>query len=356
MAGERCNMPAQHPMGSDPRSSILNPQSSILDWGENLAAEMAAAWRRGECLPAEYYLDRHPRLFHPPEAAVRLIYEEVCLRQERGETVSAEELSRRFPRWAGELAVMLDCHRLVRARLAPRQFPAAGESLGDFLLTAELGRGRQGRVFLATQPALADRPVVLKVTPRRDREFLCLARLQHTHIIPLYGVHDLPTRNLRALCQPYLGGATLARLLEWLRPVPAAHRTGRSLVDALDRAGEGTPIQLPHRGGPREALARASYAETIAWVGACLADGLHYAHERGLVHLDLKPGNVLLAADGQPLLLDFHLALHPLAAGQAAPEGFGGTPEYMSPEQGRACDSARQGRPVPDAVDGRSDL
>src|SRR5262249_2760202 len=160
------------------------------------------------------------------------------------------------------------------------------------------------------------------------REFLCLARLQHTHIIPLYGVHDFPARNLRALCQPYLGGATLARLLDLLRPTPAARRTGRALVEALDRAGQGLPPALPGR-GPRAALARAPYAEAVCWIGLCLAEALQHAHERGLVHL--KPSNVLLAADGQPLLLDFHLALHPVPVGESAPEGMGGTPEYMSP-------------------------
>jgi serine/threonine protein kinase/Flp pilus assembly protein TadD len=354
------------------------------DLGDGLAAEMAAAWARGERLPAEHFLERHPGLLDLPEATVRLIYEEVCLRQERGEAVTAEEMAQRFPRWASELAAMLDCHRLVQAHLGPPQFPAAGESLGDFRLLAELGRGTHGRVFLASQPALADRPVVLKVTPRQDREFLSLARLQHTHIIPLYGVHDFPARNLRALCQPYFGGATLARLLDLMRPVPAARRTGRTLVEALDGApgwlasggrqspgdwNRGTDVpRSPNAGGnvdglpirptrgPREALARMGYAEAVCWVGACLAEALQYAHERGVVHLDLKPSNVLLAADGQPLLLDFHLALHPVPAGRVAPEGMGGTPEYMSPEQRAAYVAARRGQPVPAAVDRRSDV
>jgi serine/threonine protein kinase/tetratricopeptide (TPR) repeat protein len=326
------------------------------DLGENLAADMAMAWRRGERPSTEEYLDRYPELLHLPEDVLRLIYEEVCLRQERGEAAEPQELLRRFPQWANELAVMLDCHRLVQTHLAAPPVPGIGESLGGFRLIAELGRGSQGRVFLATQPTLADRPVVLKVTPRQDREFLSLARLQHTHIIPLHGVHDFPARNLRALCQPYLGGATLARLLDLLRPIPVGRRTGKSLVDALDRAGAASSLPIPSRGGPREALARASYTAAVCWIGACLTDGLQYAHERGLVHLDLKPSNVLLAADGQPLLLDFHLALQSLAPGQAPPEEFGGTRDYMSPEQQRACAAALQGAPVPEAVDGRSDL
>jgi serine/threonine protein kinase/Flp pilus assembly protein TadD len=337
-------------------SSFSVPHPAAPDLVDRLACEMADAWRRGECAPAETFLARHPELHDSPEEAVRLVYEEVCLRQERGEEVAAGELSRRFPHWAGELAVLLDCHRLMQSRLPPPAFPAVGESLGDFRIVTELGRGAQGRVFLATQPDLADRPVVLKVTPRRAREHLSLARLQHTHIIPLHAMYDFPERNLRALCLPFLGGATFARVLDLLRGRPVAQRTGQSLVDALDAAQKDAPVRLPGRGGYRQALAALPYVEAVCRIGACLADGLHHAHERGLVHLDLKPSNVLLAADAQPLLLDFHLAVHPLRAGQTAPEWFGGTPGYMAPEQEAACAAARRGGTAAQDVDGRADI
>jgi serine/threonine protein kinase/tetratricopeptide (TPR) repeat protein len=340
--------------GTNLSSSVPYPVSSGLVDG--LAAEMAAAWRRGERVPAEAFLARYPDLLDTPEDAVRLVYEEVCLRQENGEAVAADELSRRFPRWSGELAVLLDCHRLLESRLPPPAFPGVGDSLGDFRIVAELGRGAQGRVFLATQPSLANRPVVLKASPRRAREHLSLARLQHTHIIPLHAMYDFPDRNLRALCLPFLGGATLARVLEVLHGRPVADRSGQSVVDALDVAQKEAPVRLLGRGGYRQVLAGLSYAEAVCHIGACLADGLHYAHERGLVHLDLKPSNVLLAADAQPLLLDFHLAVHPLRAGQPAPEWFGGTPAYMSPEQEAACAAGRRGGAAPLGVDGRSDI
>src|SRR5207253_1787192 len=157
--------------------------------------------------------------------------EDVCQRQEMGQDVSLTELRRRFPQWGDELAVVMDCHRLL-APPGPR-FPAVGEMLGEFRLLAELGRGGMGRVYLAEQACLAGRLVVLKVTPSGNQEHLKLARLQHTHIVPLYSVRDFPDRHLRKLCMPCLGGATLQQLLRQLRPLPAEKRHGSDLLEAL---------------------------------------------------------------------------------------------------------------------------
>jgi tetratricopeptide (TPR) repeat protein len=320
-----------------------------------LVGEMIERWRRGERPPAEEFLTRHPALLEHPEPAADLIYEELCLRQEHGVPVSAEEMLRRFPQWQPQLEVLLDLQRLLGPRRAAPRFPAAGEALGDFVLLAELDGGSHGRVFLASQGSLGDRPVVLKLTPGEAREHLALARLQHTHIVPLYSVQDHPARGLRVLCMPYLGGTTLARLLEDLRPRPPASRTGRDLLSALDRLQ--APPVAPHGRQPaRQSLAGASYVQALCWVGACLADALQYAHERGLVHLDLKPANVLLAADGQPMLLDFHLAREPLRPGGGRPPWLGGTPAYMSPEQWAAVLAVQQGREVHRPVDDRSDV
>ncbi len=320
-----------------------------------LLEEMTAAWRAGERPCAEEVLARRAGLADDPQAAVPLIYREICLREECGQEQAAELVRDRFPRWQAELEALLSCHRLLQPPPAVPVFPQAGEGLGDFLLAAELGRGGLGRVFLATQPALADRPVVLKVTPRGRREHLALARLQHTHIVPLYSVHEFPARNLQALCMPYLGSATLAWLLRELRDQSPETRRGEQVVNALDRAEAG-PVPLPRKGPARQFLARASYAQAVSWIGACLAEALHYAHERGLVHLDVTPSNVLLAADGQPMLLDFHLARGPLLPEAPPLDWVGGTHAYLSPEQRAALDAVAEGQPIPTAVGAPSDL
>jgi serine/threonine protein kinase len=322
--------------------------------GSELVEAMVAAWRRGERPMAEDYLALGPAL--GDEAAIRLVYEEVCLRQEAGLEVDPAEVVARFPQWQAELEVLLDCQRLLQTRPRSGAFPEVGEALGGFRLLAELGRGAAGRVFLASQPSLADRPVVLKITPRGEEEHLCLARLQHMNIMPLYSEQVLLARDLRILCMPYLGGASLARLLDRLGGCPPVGRSGTSLVEALDRDQAALPIVLPAQGSFRRMLGRASYVQAVCWIGACLADGLQYAHDCGLVHMDIKPSNVLLTGDGQPMLLDFHLARGPIAPGGPMPSWLGGTPEYVSPEQWAAMSALRQGRRVETAVDGRSDI
>jgi serine/threonine protein kinase/Tfp pilus assembly protein PilF len=316
--------------------------------------EMVAAWRRGERPRAEDFLALHPEL--GDEAAVRLIYEEVCLRLEFGLEVDRAEIARRFPQWSEELEVLIECELDLQSGPAPARFPEVGEVLAGFRLLAELGRGVSGQVFLASQPSLANRPVVLKVTPRGRDEHLSLARLQHMNIVPLYSEHVLQARNLQVLCMPYLGGATLAQILELLHHQPPHQRTGKQLIQALDQIQARLPVALPTGGPFRSFLARSSYAAGICSIGACLADGLQYAHDRNLVHMDIKPSNVLLAGDGQPMLLDFHLARGPIAALAPTPAWMGGTPEFMSPEQQRALEAVRNGHTIADSVDGRADI
>jgi serine/threonine protein kinase/Flp pilus assembly protein TadD len=333
---------------------ISSATPAVNEQVELLLNDMAERWRRGEQLGVETYLELHPWLLEQPETVLELIAEELNLRLETGQDPQTDEFVRRFPRLEPQVRAMVECHRLLIAH--PAQFPSAGESLGEFRLLAELGRGAHGRVFLAVQPSLADRCVVLKVTPRLSDEHLSLSRLLHTHIVPLYAVHDFPERGLRGLCQPFLGGATLAELQESLRRVPLRQRKGNDVIRALGGI-QGNHHDVRHPQAPAcLQLNASSYVESICWIAACLGDALHHAHERGLLHLDLKPSNVLLASDGQPMLLDFHLARPPLAPGDPAPARLGGTPAYMPPEQEEALAAAALERPVPATVDRRTDV
>ncbi len=331
-------------------------EERALDLATHLAEDLAAAWRRGDRPPVEEFLEAAPDLAGFAPAVLILVREELRQRREHGPPPDLEEYRRRFPQWADQLPPLFDSHSSDSRAADEFFFPSCGETVGDCRLLAELGRGAQGRVFLAAQTSLADRLVVLKMGPRDCHEHLALARLLHAHVVPLHFVQDLPVHNLRVLCMPYLGGATLGQLRDELEAVPVAARTGRDLLAALDRVQASRPAAAATEGPARARLAGFAYAEALCWVGACLADALQYAHERNMLHLDLKPSNVLLAGDGQPLLLDFHLARPPLPAGAIPPGWFGGTPGYMSPEQRLALDAVRARKPIPVRLDPRSDI
>jgi serine/threonine protein kinase/tetratricopeptide (TPR) repeat protein len=357
LSGRQNDKDPAPPLPSTATANTARFRDSIVDeFAAETLGDMAAAWHAGARTPAEEWLRRRPDLAARTDVAVRVIYEEICLREELNETVESDEFYRRFPQWREALEVVFECHRLVDAPPPPVRFPNSGERLGDLELLCELGRGAVGRVFLATQPALSDRPLVVKLTPPEGAEHLSLARLQHTHIAPLYLVQDFPDEHLRALCMPFLGGTSWARLLDDLKVWVPRERSGRQIVDALGQAQRELPLHTHSGEGPGiRFLNRASYVQAVAWIGSCLADALHYAHQRGLVHLDIKPSNVLLTADGQPMLLDFHLAREEVPPGSPL-ERLGGTSGYMSYEQQQATAAVREGRPLSMALDGRSDV
>ena len=243
-------------------------------------------------------------------------------------------------------------------------FPPAGSTFLGFQLQSELGRGAFGRVYLARQGDLANRPVALKISTDLIDETQTLAQLQHTNIVPIYSVHR--SGRLQAVCMPYLGPCTLAHVLTELRQHPTLPDSGADLLGIRERAlsttdappasstGNQHAEQREHRRSgeepaaatPRLAEVRATtqierlrglgYVEAVLWMAARVADGLAHAHERGILHRDLKPANILLGDDGEPLLLDFNLAADTKLRGPASAALIGGTLPYMAPEHLRA--------------------
>ena len=112
----------------------------------------------------------------------------------------------------------------MRPRWRPTPFPEVGQTIAGYHLVEELGRGAFARVFLARERPLADRLVALKVARNGSREPQTLARLQHTHIVPVYSYRIDPATGLHLLCMPYLGRVTLADVLAHPRSAKHARR------------------------------------------------------------------------------------------------------------------------------------
>ena len=224
-------------------------------------------------------------------------------------------------------------------------------------LITRIGEGAFSRVFLARQPDLASRLVVLKVTPLSTEESDRLAALQHTSIIPIYSVHR--EADLSCICMPFLGATTLADLSafgkRWASMsgpaqelvstiVDRRQSTIRALADNIVKDASSGTVTSEVDAGPDDADAAAGNAgatelaqySNLGYVDALMeivigaVEGLAHAHRRGIIHRDLKPANVLVADDGRPILLDFNLAV---SSHEPKTRIVGGTLPYMSPQQ-----------------------
>ena len=251
--------------------------------------------------------------------------------------------------------------KLIRAHEA---MPKVGDDLFGFQLLEVLGEGSFATVFLASQPQLADRLVALKVSRVFEAEPRNLARLQHSNIVPIHSVHRAGV--LQAVCMPYLGSVTLSVVLRDIVRTGLPPQSGQALLYTLQQESTrrshrsdaelksslpGDAIEATHESTPiLELLANSTHINAMLWLAARLADGLQHAHERGLLHLDLKPANILLTNDGQPMLLDFNLAIDVGRDESVDLALVGGTLPYMSPEQFESFKTRSR------MVDARSDL
>ena len=276
-----------------------------------------------------------------------MVYEEFCLLEEDGQAPEAADFLARYSALAEPLRRVLDIHGLIgsatvsNSMISPSSsvsvspaatdsasrvvFPEAGQTIGGFYLVEELGRGAFARVFLARERQLADRPVALKVSRRGSREPQALARLQHTHIVPVHSHRVDPATGLHLLCMPYFGRVTLARVLAEVGQEDEI-LSGSALLGALDRLADPADFPPARRSACRAALAERSYARAVAWWAARLAEALEHAHDRGVLHRDIKPSNVLVLDDGMPMLLDFNLARESVHAEDERGRGGGSHP------------------------------
>ncbi|MFC9473707.1 serine/threonine-protein kinase [Nocardia sp. NPDC056952] len=233
----------------------------------------------------------------------------------------------------------------------------AGAHIGDFELLTELGAGAFARVFLARQRSM-QRLVAVKISADSGTEPQTLAQLDHGYIVRVFDqlVLDPPddsSPRLRLLYMQFLPGGTLLGLLRWVRVTPPADRSGQLLLDAIDAAMAEKGEIRPTDSSVRSEIAELSWPDTVAWLGRRLASALDHAADRGVLHRDVKPANVLLTAEGVPKLADFNISFSE-TAGTSPLSYFGGSLAYMSPEQLEASHPGYD-RSAAD-LDARSDL
>ncbi len=197
----------------------------------------------------------------------------------------------------------------VESRLPWKSLPAM---FGRYRVESLLGKGAMGAVYRAHDTQL-DRPVALKLShlpedivfelrERMLQEARAAAALSNPHICRVYDVGEI--------------GGTRFIAMELIE--------GRALADYI-RSGRQLPIK------------------TAVVIIRKLALALKAAHDKGVVHRDLKPTNVIINADHEPILMDFGLAQRPVATGEERLTKAGmliGSPAYMSPEQARADGTA----------------
>lgn len=280
------------------------------------------------CFCARTLLAEHPEVAAAKSAVLDLALEECCRREAAGEIVDRAQFARQFDRHAASVLHLLELHAYYEAHggqlasaLIP--WPKAGEEFLGFLLLDELGRGACARVFLATQVAIGERLVVLKVSPNHAAEVNALGRLSHPHIVPIHSVQCDERQTLSAICMPFLGRATLDDVLIQVQTgdrMPALSADVLTTVDALNAENSAAPAA-------QDAVPR-HYVELVISIAGQIASALEYTHRQGFCHYDIKPTNVLLGQDGVVRLIDFNLA-----AMISREKSGGGTVPYMSPEQ-----------------------
>ncbi len=231
-----------------------------------------------------------------------------------GKTVvlSARDLD--DPAVRAQLPALLE--ELARAGAAP----PPGLSVPGYALLGEIGQGGMSTVYLARQETLG-RHVALKVAPkwlgggeratrRLMQEARAMARVTHPNIVVIHDILDVG--DTFAIAMEWIDGCTLATLLRALPPEPGEddvrllrHALGASDVDT--ERFEDSPVR--HFVRLVRDVARATQA----------------VHDAGLLHLDIKPSNVLVRRDGTPLLADFGV-VREMAPEPAHTRTFAGTP------------------------------
>jgi tetratricopeptide (TPR) repeat protein len=297
------------------------------------------------------------------EEALGRLVERLTARLQAGEAVDEEAILREYPEHADALRRLLPTLRVL-GELGSCCDPArAGEDagrggdslagvLGDFRIVREVGRGGMGVVYEAEQVSLGRR-VALKVLPfaatmdprhlqRFHNEARAAACLHHTNIVPVFFVGC--ERGVHFYAMQFIDGRPLSDVIREMGqpptvPAPSGPAPGEQTgaYTPPDRAAVTTePAARLSTVRTAGAARGRDYFRKVAELGEQAAGALAHAHQAGIVHRDVKPGNLLLDAQGKLWVTDFGLAHCQSTASLTLTGDLVGTLRYMSPEQALA--------------------
>jgi serine/threonine protein kinase/Tfp pilus assembly protein PilF len=298
--------------------------------------------------------DRLIQSIAAPTADLDLLVDQLTDRLRAGEAVDFDAVLRGHPEHAADLREILPALALM-VGLSWSAEPGAIErdmgELGDFRLLREVGRGGMGIVYEAEQLSLGRR-VALKVLPfaatmdpkqlqRFKNEAKAAASLKHDHIVSVYAVGC--ERGVHYYAMEFIEGASLAQLIARRSLDPAIGQPRPSDGGTADYAPRNIAAPSPMRDtAPVAALSTKltgrdrAHHRRVAELIADAADALEHAHSFGIVHRDVKPGNLIVDETGRVYVADFGLARFGPDAGLTMSSDLIGTLRYMAPEQALA--------------------
>jgi serine/threonine protein kinase/tetratricopeptide (TPR) repeat protein len=271
------------------------------------------------------------------EALLEELVFQVLERHASGDSSALDELCVAYPARAAQLRARVES--LARSGLMAER-DELPETLGEFRVVRRLGQGGMGVVLLAEQPRLGRRVALKMVRPeqlyfrgareRFQREVEAVARLSHPGIVPIFTVGDASGAPFYAM--ELIVGASLHDVLVRLRERDRGELSGAALRESVAAIARerGFEVGPEGAGDPLFAL---NWNDACAWLAREVAQALEHAHQRGVLHRDVKPSNILITAGGRVLLTDFGLAA---SAGDERITRHGaqlGSLAYMAPEQ-----------------------
>jgi eukaryotic-like serine/threonine-protein kinase len=280
------------------------------------------------------------------ESLVARVADDFQERQKNGELPDIEEYAARYPEAADLLRKVLAALELVGpAQLSGPGLPETATepagTLGDFRILREVGKGGMGIVYEAEQISLRRR-VALKVLPfaatmdprqlqRFQNEARAAACLHHPHIVPVYFVGC--ERGVHFYAMQFIDGQSLEGFLRKLhQPTRDGDQPG-----PISASPDAATVVDSHAKAKTQPLPQdTAYFRQVAEWGIAVAEALEHAHGLGIVHRDIKPGNLLLDAAGRLWVTDFGLARTVNDSGLTLTGDLMGTLRYMSPEQALA--------------------